>query len=959
MNPAFDIDDPNLTAYALGELDDSDRGAIEAQLADHPELRTVVDSIRSAATALTDALRDEPGPALAAEHRRAIEAELERPAAIPASPTPALRPIWRRLAIAAGLLLPLVGGLSIWSLSHRGGGTEAVTSPSDTVTMGPSQHLGRQRIEPDMAAESRANQPRGTTDLLARAETTATPPAASGDRPGRMDFMEGLKPAPAGGAISADSNSVGAGARRGAENQTLPSGRYMHDDVRYFEPGKNFPWPDTQAARQRAQLHAQSGAPGPTTPSKPPELLAARGVEQGQADPTSRYSQSRVISADSDSYALQDPALQPPSAAPKPNQPGASMPTSKPMGATSTDPAKGGGMGNMGMGGAMGGQGTRNEPANQSDQLATRDERAAGRKAKDQNPGQSLAGAAGQGQAQPGRRGESNLARRSLFANPAGQPPGSAPMQAESEALLAKKVVIERKAQLGRVLALADGSSPRSPADPEPLGIEARQDQVAEAKVEAEAYDPIRDNPFHSAKAEPLSTFSIDVDTASYANVRRFLNQNAMPPKDAVRIEEMVNYFAYDDPSPTGDEAFSVNVEVAGCPWNADHRLARIGLKGRAIDLDKRPPGNFVFLIDVSGSMDSPDKLPLLKSALPLLVEKLGENDRVAIVVYAGQSGLVLNSTSCDRKREILSAIEQLTPGGSTNGASGIQLAYDQAVANFIKGGTNRVILATDGDFNVGISDKDSLVKLIEAKAKTGVFLSVLGFGQGNLKDANMEQIANKGNGNYSYIDSQAEGRKVLVEEMGGTLVTIAKDVKIQVDFNPAKVAAYRLIGYENRALQNRDFADDAKDAGEIGAGHGVTALYELIPPGKEAPAVAATEGSKYAKVAAPAAAATEPSDESFLVKLRYKEPDGVKSRLIEVPVRDGGGDYGRASANFKFGSAVASFGMLLRGSPHKGSLTYEAVLELAGSSLGADPLGRRNEFLDLARKARSLMPPR
>ena len=475
---------------------------------------------------------------------------------------------------------------------------------------------------------------------------------------------------------------------------------------------------------------------------------------------------------------------------------------------------------------------------------------------------------------------------------------------------------------------------------------------AAEPQPNTESYSRINENPFHRVGQEPLSTFSIDVDTASYANVRRFLTQNTLPPKDAVRIEELINYFPYNDPPPSGDDPFSVHVEIAGCPWNADHRLARIGLTGRPIENEARKASNLVFLIDVSGSMMPPEKLPLLKSALQMLVEQLGENDRVAIVVYAGASGLVLPSTSCIRKAEVLSALENLQAGGSTNGGAGIQLAYDVATANFIKGGTNRVVLATDGDFNVGMASEGELTRLIEAKAKSGVFLSVLGFGGGNLKDSIMEKLADQGNGNYAYIDSLREAEKVLVKEMGATLVTIAKDVKIQVEFNPAQVGAYRLIGYENRLLRNEDFANDAKDAGEIGAGHHVTALYEIVPPDKvsDLPGVGPL---KYQKPAAN----SEPSDEAFTVKLRYKQPDGDKSRLIERGVEDKGTMYADASADFQFASAVAGFGMLLRNSPDKGSLTYEGVLELAAPGARDDATGYRKEFVELVRKAQGLSP--
>jgi Ca-activated chloride channel homolog len=475
-----------------------------------------------------------------------------------------------------------------------------------------------------------------------------------------------------------------------------------------------------------------------------------------------------------------------------------------------------------------------------------------------------------------------------------------------------------------------------------------------------EDYNHVVDNPFLRVRDEPLSTFSVDVDTASYANIRRFLDHGALPPKDAVRIEEMLNYFTYNDAPPRDDAPFAVHVEVAGCPWNADHRLARIGLMGRPIDNDRRPPSNLVFLVDVSGSMDMPNKIPLLKTSLQKMVQNLGENDRVAIVVYAGASGLALPSTSCARKLDIVTALDNLHAGGSTNGGAGLQLAYDTAVQSFIKNGSNRVILCTDGDFNVGVTSKGDLTRLIESKAKSGVFLSVLGFGMGNIKDNTLEMLADKGNGHYAYIDSLREALKVLVVEMGSTLVTIAKDVKIQVEFNPAHVAAYRLIGYENRLLNKQDFNDDTKDAGEIGAGHHVTALYEIVPQGKDhgLPGVDPLEFQKAKPAEQDLAAEMDLAaerPESMLVKLRYKAPDGDTSKLIKLGVVDKGTSYGKASDDFTFASAVAGFGMLLRDSPNKGGLTYDAVLELASSAASTDAHGYRREFLTLVHKAHML----
>jgi len=471
-----------------------------------------------------------------------------------------------------------------------------------------------------------------------------------------------------------------------------------------------------------------------------------------------------------------------------------------------------------------------------------------------------------------------------------------------------------------------------------------------ERAFNTEAYDPIRDNPFLSVTANPLSTFAVDVDTASYANVRRFLQGGQLPPKDAVRIEELVNYFRYDYPDPEGDAPFSITTEVAACPWRKGHLLALVGLQGRRLPARDVPPRSLVFLVDVSGSMDEPRKLPLLKQGLGLLVDQLRPEDRVAIVVYAGASGLVLPPTPGDRKAEIRAALEGLQAGGSTAGGAGIQLAYKVAAESFLSGGVNRVVLATDGDFNVGITSAGDLVRLIEEKRKTGVFLSVLGFGEGNLKDATMGKLADSGNGNYSYIDSLAEARKVLVSEAGATLVTIAKDVKVQVEFNPRQVAAYRLLGYENRILRAEDFADDQKDAGEIGSGHAVTALYEITPAGASL-RLPAVDPLKYQEAGRPSAAAG--SAELMTVKLRYKEPEGDRSRLLSVAVK--AGEAEEPSTDLRFSAAVAAFGMLLRDSEHKGTATWEGVRHLAQDGAGDDREGYRAEFLALLRQAEGL----
>ena len=446
-----------------------------------------------------------------------------------------------------------------------------------------------------------------------------------------------------------------------------------------------------------------------------------------------------------------------------------------------------------------------------------------------------------------------------------------------------------------------------------------------------EGYAQIEENRWVRTAEDARSTFSIDVDTASYSNVRRFLQDQMLPPADAVRIEELVNYFAYDYPEPETDVPFSVVAEVGPCPWNAEHRLVHVGLQGKVIEPEDLPSRNLVFLIDVSGSMSSPSKLPLVKRSLAALVEQLDTDDRISLVVYAGAAGTVLPPTPGSDKATILDALERLSAGGSTNGGAGIQQAYDLARASFVDGGINRVILATDGDFNVGVSSRSALVKLIERERRSGVFLSVLGYGMGNLQDATMEQLADKGNGNYAYIDGIAEARKVLVEEAGATLVTIAKDVKIQVQFDPDRVQAHRLVGYENRVLAHHEFEDDTKDAGEIGAGHTVTALYEIAP------------GS------------VRDSEPIMQLKLRYKQPDGDTSQALSFEVEDPGQELLETSEDFRFSAAVASFGLLLRESKQAGEATWAKTQALAMGALGPDPMCRRHELVELLQSAARL----
>lgn len=477
--------------------------------------------------------------------------------------------------------------------------------------------------------------------------------------------------------------------------------------------------------------------------------------------------------------------------------------------------------------------------------------------------------------------------------------------------------------------------------------MKSSEPMYIEGEFNTEEYERVEENAYKLSLQNPLSTFSIDVDTASYSNIRRFLMDGEMPPKDAVRIEEMINYFTYDYPKPEGDKPLEIVNEIVRCPWNKKHNLAMIALKGKDIDSEKRPPSNLVFLIDVSGSMNQPNKLPLLKSSFKMLANQLNEEDRISIVVYAGAAGVVLDSAEGSNKDTIIDAIENLYAGGSTAGGEGIKLAYKIAKENFIEGGNNRIILATDGDFNVGPSSNGELSRLIENNRDEGVFLSVLGFGTGNLKDSKAELLADKGNGNYSYIDNILEAKKVLVDEIGSTLYTIAKDVKFQIEFNPNKVKAYRLVGYENRLLNDEDFDDDKKDAGEIGSGHTVTAFYELIPSDsdEEVPGV---DKLKYQDTQ------VKNSSDLMYIKLRYKEPDEEVSKLIEFPVTEKQISK-EASEDFNFASAVAEFGMLLRDSEFKGDSSYDYVIEQAQKSKGDDIDGYRAEFIKMVKLAKAL----
>lgn len=481
--------------------------------------------------------------------------------------------------------------------------------------------------------------------------------------------------------------------------------------------------------------------------------------------------------------------------------------------------------------------------------------------------------------------------------------------------------------------------------------VDKLADDEKAKKENTDEFNKIVENPFVTPQVNPLSTFSIDVDNASYTNCRSLINNGQMPNKDAVRIEEFVNYFDYEYPNPTGEHPFSITTEVAPAPWNPQHQLVHIGLQGKKLNYEQLAPCNLVFLLDVSGSMEDANKLPLLRSSLKLLLNELSSKDRIAIVVYAGAAGLVLPSTSASEKGKITDALDKLQAGGSTAGGAGIELAYKIAKENFIKDGNNRIILATDGDFNVGTSSQNDLVRMIEDKRKEGVFLTICGFGMGNYKDGTMEEISRNGNGNYYYIDQIGEAKKVFVKEMRATLFTIAKDVKLQVEFNPSKVQAYRLIGYENRMLKSEDFNDDKKDAGELGAGHTVTALYEIIPVGVKSEFVKTVDKLKYQQTSANNTENNTSStgNEMMTIKFRYKKPNEDVSKLMEQEiVKSNVLSLEKSSENFRFSAAVAEFGLLLRDSEFKANASFDETLKLANAAIGKDTEGYRKEFIKL-----------
>jgi Ca-activated chloride channel family protein len=826
-------DDPKLTAYALGELDQTERAALEAELEKSPELRRAVEEIRATVLLLEKKLAAEELPGLAFAQQLKIENQLKEPAGRPAIS------FWRIL---------FYGGVSAAAACF----IVAMLLPDLSKSKFKAQHLAL-NSQPNSQTKTQASVPE------------KKPPV-----------------------VMADNNNTVAP----ATIATLPSA-----------PTEPKPQPSVRETEARIDVATKSATVAP--PLQPVPAVTMPVVIPPSVDESKFAKNADGLYVDNQTAASSSVEKKGGAALTVANSasPVPARPYNGPVGSAVT---------------ATGGS----SPENNSFALAPKI--ALGRIPLPGHAGGG-GGFGGGGRGNAENYGFSSTADSSgyIVVNDNGVSQAEVPTLGDSPIVQVEK---------GWVRSVA-GTQPNTAA-----------------------YPHLIENSFLTALNHPLSTFSIDVDTASYANVRRFLNENRMPPPDAVRIEEMVNYFHYDYPQPRGEDPFAANIEIAGCPWNSEHRLVRIGLKGREIAQDKRPPSNFVFLIDVSGSMQTPERLPLIKQALRQLVKKMTETDRVAIVVYASEVGIKLQSTPCTQKEKILRAIDDLAAGGSTDGSDGIQTAYRVAQENFIEGGVNRVLLCTDGDFNVGITDQSQLVKMIEDKAKGGVSLTTLGVGTDNYKDALMQKLADKGNGNYAYLDSLEEAQKVLIDQMSGTLVTIAKDVKIQIEFNPAQVGAYRLIGYEKRMLRKQDFNNDQIDAGEIGAGHTVTALYEIVPAGAEIRS-GEVDDLKYQKPAdeKPERYIADGSKELLTLKLRYKQPDGDTSKRLEFPVTDSGKSFERASMDFKFATAVAEFGMLLRDSEFKGNSSYGAVLELAEEAKGTDAEGYRSEFLNLVRKAQEL----
>ena len=923
----IDRNDPRLTAYVLNELDQAEKAEVEAALQESEELRREVEEIRQACGRLGESLLQEPDVGLTPEQIEQIEKAVR--------PQETTRPWWFRpgLPVAASVLLAAILFGPSW-MEQLSSSKEAVMPSLQRAPIGKLEETAGQ--ERDAAGQAQFAARKKDQDLGDESELYKENKQHAQDRPD----TDGAAKTPA---RSTDERAGWYRANQAPVDASAEIDKVERQLAEKVVEGRSSQVADALASssekgadlKQLADAQSKSRATDASGPAP-----AQPRVETPASDFEARLGNRETEMAEN---RLREESLQ------GAGEATGRMPSASGVVAeTETE--------------RVGGLSTRNDALEFKDAMGDDVSAAgkAGRPVAQPDPSSSTATVGGE----LGRRDGEEAQVFDRFQVAHEKRIGSLPLNGRvsqlppAELKGSGQVSNEPREEASvRGYHFEDRDRYRYPHPPRRHRPRPRPD------FNTESYDRIVENPFVRVEDDPRSTFSIDVDTASYANVRRFLGQGTRPPKDAVRIEELINYFSYDYPQPHGEQPFSISLEVAEAPWRKEHRLVQVGLKGREVGEEKRPSSNLVFLIDVSGSMRPSNKLPLLKKSMRMLVDRLTENDTVAMVVYAGASGLVLPPTTGDQKSVILHALDNLHAGGSTNGGAGIELAYKCAVDSFIRGGINRVILATDGDFNVGITHQGDLIRLIEKRRQSGVFLSVLGFGMGNLKDANLEKLADRGNGNYSYIDSEREARKVLVEQMNSTLVTIAKDVKIQIEFNPERVQAYRLIGYENRVLAHQDFNDDRKDAGEIGAGHTVTALYEVVPSGVDmnVPGVDPLRyqpSAERARIEADRVEKAPHPNELMFVRLRYKRPDGESSRLIETPLVDRNRRFSDSSRDFKFAAAVASFGMLLRDSSYRGDASFDEVLNWGLAGKGEDPHGYRQEFLRLVIQAQSLELP-
>lgn len=923
MNP-FDLNDPRLTAFALGELPESERLAVEQWLEESAEARAALVEIQETIGLVKVELAAEPAPALTTSQRQAIEAQLVTSQPEVSSQVVTVTTVrsddrvslsWRWLSL--GLTAAALVGIAL--VLPRDPQRDALgpvatmqDNEKDIVEVAMTVPQSQQFAEGLALDES--GQSRSLEKLTA--DTRSAPLHEAQTAGGFAGKQVAARP-------TADESNKRSPYRVASKAE---ADRELSSETRLAQQ----PISDASRQKEREKLNEAVVAKG----SGEAKVMRRSGIaDDAPADPV-------VVTAPIAAGAA------PAAAAPTEKAPAPKANLAKNKQVASNAPTNG----------------ERMRTLNASKGAAARLEDEA--KSKDAKFATTSRGVAAE--ARDGAAPSAGLAAPGFGAG--GMPTDAKPASGPTSTV----------AKARRLSVLADGESGesktqlalREDARKKLDQLSDRYEVLKESREQApntEAYEAITENQFLVPQESPLSTFSIDVDSASYANMRRFLTQGQLPPPSAIRVEELVNYFSYQYAQPADGQPFSVLADASPCPWSKDNYIARIGLKARDIDKAKRPPTNLVFLIDVSGSMGTPNKLPLVKRGMSLLVEEMTETDRISIVTYAGDAGLKLEPTTGNEQARIMTVIDGLASGGSTNGAAGINLAYEQALRHFNKEAANRVILCTDGDFNVGVSSDDELVKLIQAQAKTGVYLSIFGFGMGNLKDSKLEKLADKGNGHYGYIDDLNEARKVFNEELVGTLYTVAKDVKLQVEFNPLTVGAYRLIGYENRTLAAQDFNDDTKDAGEIGAGHTVTALYEIVPVGKW-PKPSGVDPLKYAaadKAAdrklseAKEAAKKVPADvadDLFTVKLRYKLPDAETSvKTIDYVVDDIAGKKVVPSGDLMWAASVANFGMQLRHSKHAGNWTLDAIAETAGALVDGDRTGRRAEFVELVKKAAAI----